>query len=129
MWITIGLILLYLLIPVFLIYLTKISSFLKQVGAVVLAYVVGLLFGNTGIIPSPGEKLESLLAGKRTFLPRDEFIEFMNSPGFIETDAVYNQIAQIQQSIMNYTILLAIPLLLLSLNLRKWLKEAHHAIL
>src|SRR5690554_2904017 len=100
MWITLLLLLFYLLVPVFLIYLTKISNTLKRIGAVVLAYVVGLLFGNTGIIPSPGEKLTEALAGKRTFLPREELQDFLAYPGFTDTDALYNQIAQVQQSVM-----------------------------
>jgi hypothetical protein len=109
MWITVVLVLFYLLVPVLLIYLTKISETLKRIGAVVLAYAAGLLIGNTGIFPSPGESLQKMLEGKRTFLPKDEFLEFMSQPGFLETDIVYNQIAQLQQNILNYTILLALP--------------------
>lgn len=129
MWITLLLVLFYLLVPALLIYLTKISETLKRIGAVVLAYVVGLLFGNTGIFPSPSEQLKTALGGKRSFLPGDELMEFMNNPGFTDTDVVYNQISQVQQSVMTYTILLALPLLLISLDLKKWLKHAHSALL
>ncbi len=129
MWITLLLILFYLLVPLFLIYLTKISETLKKIGAVVLAYAIGLLLGNTGIIPSPSENLARVLGGKRTYLPPDEFQEYMSLPGFIENDAVYNQIAHLQQSVLTYTILLALPLLLLSLDLRKWLKNAKNTFL
>lgn len=129
MWITIALILFYLLMPVLLIYLCKISTFLHRVGAVVLAYAVGLIIGNIGILPTASESLINLLGGKRNYLPEKEFIEFMNSPGFIESDIAYNLIAQVQESIMTYTILIALPLLLFSLNLRKWVKNARNTLL
>lgn len=129
MWITASLILFYLLVPVLLIYLTKISDTLKRIGAVVLAYIVGLLLGNIGIIPSPSENLMELLGGHRSFLPGDEFADYMNNPVFVETDAIYNNIAQLQDTIMTFTILLALPLLLFSLDMRKWLKQARSAFL
>lgn len=129
MWITVALILFYLLTPVLLIYLCKISNTLKRIGAVVLAYAVGLVAGNIGIFPTPGEELVNLLGGTRSFLPKAEFMEFMNSPGYLDTDFTYNMIAQLQDSIMNYTILIALPLLLFSLNLRKWLKNARSTVL
>jgi uncharacterized membrane protein len=129
MWITALLILFYLLVPVLLIYLTKISDTLKRLGAVVLAYLVGLLLGNIGIIPSPSEKLVELLGGHRSFLPAEEFMNYMKNPLFVETDLIYNNIAQLQDNIMTFTILLALPLLLFSLDLRKWLKHARSAFL
>ena len=47
----------------------------------------------------------------------------------MDTDFTYNMIAQLQDSIMNYTILIALPLLLFSLNLKKWLRNARSTIL
>lgn len=129
MWITLVLLLFYLLVPVLLIYLTKISETLKRIGAVVLAYATGLILGNSGIIPAPSESLVNALGGKRSFLPKEEFTEFMLLQGFIESDAIYNQIAQLQQNIMTYTILLALPLLLLSLDLKKWLRHTKSTLL
>lgn len=129
MWITVTLILFYLLTPVLLIYLCKISKTLKRIGAVVLAYAIGLVLGNIGILPAPSEGLVNLLAGKKSYLPKEELLGVVNSPGFLETDLTYNMIAQIQESIMNYTIIIALPLLLFSLNLRKWLKNAKSTML
>jgi uncharacterized membrane protein len=129
MWITILLILFYLLVPVLLIYLTKISETLKKIGAVVLAYAVGLIVGNIGILPVPSHALSRLLGGKRNFLPEEEFLKFMHSPDFSETDIAYNMVAQVQEAVMNYTILLALPLLLFSLNLQKWIKNARNTML
>lgn len=129
MWITITLILFYLLTPVFLIYLCKISKTLNRIGAVVLAYAIGLILGNIGILPTPSEGLISLLGGKKSYLPKEELLGVIGSPGFWESDLTYNMIAQVQESIMNYTILIALPLLLFSLNLRKWLKNAKSTML
>lgn len=129
MWITTLLILFYLLVPILLIYLTKVSNFLKRLGAVVLAYAIGLLFGNIGIIPAPSNALTEILGGKRSFLPEEEFLRFMNQPGFLNSDLIFNQVSQVQQSVMTFTILLALPLLLFSLNLRKWILQARSALL
>jgi uncharacterized membrane protein len=129
MWITIALILFYLLMPVLLIYLCKISNTLNRVGAVVLAYAVGLVLGNIGLLPAASDALVQVLGGTRAFLPEDELQEFMKTPGFTESDLTYNQIVQLQESIMNYSILLALPLMLFSLHLKKWLKNARNTLL
>ncbi len=129
MWISLSLILFYLLTPILLIYLCRISTLLNRIGAVVLAYAVGLVLGNIGILPAPGDMLVQLLGGTRTFLPENEFLAYMHSPEFSENDAVYNQIARLQDSVMSYAILIALPLLLFSLNLKKWLKNARSTLL
>ena len=129
MWTTIGLILFYLLTPILLIYLCKISNTLNRIGAVVLAYAIGLIFGNIGILPTPSDTLVQLLGGTQNYLPNGEFQNYMNSAAFVEGDATYNMIAQIQEAVMNYTILIALPLLLFSLHLKKWLKNAKSTLL
>jgi len=129
MWITIALVLFYLLMPVLLIYLCKISGTLNRIGAVVLAYAAGLVLGNVGLLPNASDALIQVLGGTRTFLPENELQKFMTNPGFRESDLVYNQIAQIQESVMNYTILIALPLMLFSLHLKKWLKNAKSTLL
>src|SRR5690554_8228497 len=100
MWITIALVLFYLLMPVLLIYLCKISNTLNRIGAVVLAYAVGLVLGNIGLLPTASDALIRVLGGTRTFLPENELQEFMKNPGFGESDLIYNQIAQIQESVI-----------------------------
>lgn len=129
MWITVSLILFYLLMPVLLIYLCKISNTFNRIGAVVLAYAVGLVLGNIGLLPTASDALIQALGGTRSFLPNGEFQEFMKNPGFVESDLVYNQIAQTQESVMNYTVLIALPLMLFSLHLKKWLKNARSTLL
>lgn len=94
-----------------------------------LAYAIGLVFGNIGILPTPSETLVQLLDGTRNYLPADEFQKYLNSSSFVESDATYNMIVQIQEAVMNYTILIALPMLLFSLHLKKWLKNARNTLL
>jgi len=128
MLITVSLIIFYLIAPVFLIYLCQISKTLNRIGSIVLAYALGLLAGNTGIFPSPGDRFRELL-GSRTVMPQDELMQYFGAGELTETDLIANQISSIQDTIITIVIPLAIPLLLFSLDLRKWLKLARGALL
>jgi uncharacterized membrane protein len=128
MWLIVTLILFYLLTPYLLISLCKKSSLLNRIGAVVLAYALGLVVGNIGIIPSPGEELRNYL-GSSTALPKAEILELIGSGKLTEYDFYVNQILHLQDLFMTFIIPLAIPLLLFSLDLRKWLKLAKGAVL
>ena len=128
MWIILLLILFYFAAPVFLIYLCKVSKTLNRIGAIVLAYALGLLIGNVGIFPTPSSMFRQLL-GTRTVMPGDEFTSLLNSGKLLESDILVNQIAQVQDILMTIIIPLAIPLLLFSLDLKKWIKLAKGAVL
>lgn len=128
MWITISLVVFYLLAPAILIYLTKISTILNKLGAVVLAYLLGLIVGNIGILPVASEGLKSLM-GVRSFIPKDEFLQYMADSKVTETDVLVNQVATVQDMLFTIIIPLAIPLLLFTLDLKKWIKLAKGAIL
>jgi uncharacterized membrane protein len=128
MWITISLILFYLFTPLLLIYLCNTYSFLNRVGTVVLAYLLGLIIGNIGIFPMPGSNFTELLAG-RSFMPSEELMKLFQTGNISESDIIANQIANIQDTIITIVIPLAIPLLLFSLDLRKWFKLARGAVL
>lgn len=128
MWTTILLIAFYLLTPAFLIWLTKKSNFLNRLGAVVLAYLTGLVFGNIGILPKASVAFKSLL-GTRVKMPDAEIQQLLNSGQITVTDLTVNQIAGLQDTLMTGTILVAIPLLLFSLDIKKWLKLAKGAVL
>ncbi len=124
----ISLVLFYFLVPILLIYLCKISSFLKRLGAVVLAYAFGLVAGNTGIIPSPGKEFRQFLMSDPS-LPNDVIHKLIENGQLQQSDLLVNQILSIQDIILTVTIGVAIPLLLFSLDLRKWLKLAKGAFL
>ena len=122
------LIIFYLALPVLIIYLTKKFSFLNRLGAVVLAYIAGLIFGNVGILPAGSSEFKKLL-GTRAHMPVDEFSQYFEMSVVTPLDETVNQISGIQDTLMTVLILIAIPLLLFSLDLKKWLKLAKGAIL
>ena len=128
MIVLISLVLFYFLIPFLLIYLCKISSVLKRIGAVVLAYAVGLIAGNTGLIPTPGAAFRSYLKTDPS-LPNEVLNKLIETGQLLPGDYLINQVLSLQDIIITIVIPLAIPLLLFSLELRKWLKLAKGAIL
>jgi hypothetical protein len=129
MWITIALLAAYFLMAALLIYLTHVSSFLRKAGAVVMAYAVGLIAGNTGLFPRPsrGFIAEAALQGKSS-LPEASLPDLLSAGKISETDLLVNQIASAQENLYSIVILIAIPLLLFSLDLRRWLRLAGEAI-
>ncbi len=127
-YMTILLVLFYFLFPVFIIYLTQKLTFLKKVGAVVLAYFFGLLLGNIGLIPRAGAEFRAILKDK-AYLPGEEVLHLLNQGLIDQTDILANQIASVQDDLITFVILFAIPLLLFSLDIKKWLKQAKEAFL
>lgn len=128
MIILISLFLFYFLTPVFLIYLTHISKTFNKIGAVVLAYIIGILAGNIGIIPRPSEAFRSIL-GSLKFLPSGDINKYLETGQITHSDFVLNQIGSTQDLIMSIAIPIALPLLLFSLDIKRWFKMAREAFL
>src|SRR5512133_410322 len=113
----------YLFFPVVIIWLCKRWSLLQKIGAIGVAYLFGLLLSGIGIFPDGSEQYKLALNG-RTALPDNE-IETLLSDGRITSDDIYaNQIANVQDTILSVVVLIAFPLLLFSMNIRRWLKVA-----
>lgn len=127
MLIALSLILFYFLAPVLLIYLTHISKTLNKIGAVVLAYALGLIIGNVGIFPRASDAMRTLLAGKAK-MPKEALMQHFDQGIISQSDLVWNQISGIQDLIMTIVIPMAIPLLLFSLDMKRWLKLAKGAL-
>lgn len=127
MVIAVTLLLFYFLTPILIIYLTHISNTINKIGAVVMAYGIGLLGGNIGLFPRPSEAYKMLVAGK-TALPKNELMEHFQAGAVTSGDLLVNQVSSTQDLIMTIVIPLAIPLLLFSLDLRRWLKLAREAM-
>lgn len=125
---TIALIVFYFGFPVLIIYATQKSSFLNKIGAVVLAYIFGLAIGNSGAFPKKSAALIAELHGS-TSMPASKVLDLFNQGMIPESDLTANRIAGIQEVLISVVILLAIPLLLFSLDIKKWLKLAHEAML
>ncbi len=128
MLLSISLIIFYFIVPVLLIYLTHISKTFNKIGAVVLAYAMGLLIGILGLFPKASPGLTAILAGK-SFLPKAEILNYLTAEKITESDVTLNNIRSIQDLIMSLAIPIALPLLLFSLDIRRWIKLAREAFL
>jgi uncharacterized membrane protein len=117
------LILFYFTFPLVIIYLCKKWSVLKKLGSIVLAYGFGLLIGSVGILPKGSDGYHLALQG-RLALPKAELETLVSEGKAVERDYTVNQIAQVQDMVPNIIIPLAFPLLLFSLNIKKWLRYA-----
>jgi uncharacterized membrane protein len=117
------LVLFYFTFPLVIIYMCKKWTILQKVGTIVLAYGFGLLIGSSGLFPKGSEEYKLALQG-RAALPGIE-VEKMISDGRIPVeDRFVNQIASVQDLIPSIIVPLAFPLLLFSLNIKRWLKYA-----
>ncbi len=117
------LVIFYLFFPALIIYATRKNTIVEKIGAVVIAYAVGLLLGNTGIFPHITDAYHTLLQG-RVAMPADEAARLFEQGRITAGDLLRNRIASVQDMITTITIPLAIPLLLFSLNIRKWFRLA-----
>lgn len=117
------LVIFYLLFPLLIIWLCAKWSIFKKLGSIVIAYGFGLVLGNIGILPSGSSEYLMLQEG-RAAIPADE-IELLYEEGRLdESDLYVNSIRSVQDLLTSIVIPLALPLLLFSLNIRKWLKYA-----
>jgi len=92
-------------------------------GSVAIAYGLGLFFGSIGILPARSEGFEVLL-GTNFMLPAEQAQSLFESGKITFDDLVRNKISALQSTLNDISVIIAIPLLLFSLNLRKWLKMA-----
>lgn len=113
----------YLLFPLLIIWLCKKWSLFAKLGSIVIAYGFGLILGNIGILPSGSSEYMILKEG-RAAIPASE-ISLLYEEGKVDDNDLYaNQISFIQDLLTTIVIPLAIPLLLFSLNIRRWFKYA-----
>jgi uncharacterized membrane protein len=117
------LILFYFTFPLFIIYICKRWSLLRKLGTIVLAYGFGLLLGSSGIFPEGSAQYKLALQGK-TALPAKEIEKLIGDGVIPEEDRFVNSIATVQDIVPSIVIPLAFPLLLFSMNMRRWLKYA-----
>jgi uncharacterized membrane protein len=117
------LVLFYFAFPLVIIYMCKRWSILKKLGSIVLAYGFGLFIGSVGIMPKGSEGYRASLQG-RAVLPKTELAILVSQNKAVEDDYYVNQIGQVQDLIPSVVIPLAFPLLLFSLNIKKWLRYA-----
>jgi len=117
------LVLFYLLFPVVIILICRHWTLAGKIGTIVIAYAIGLLIGTSGIFGEGSTEYKKALLG-RSSIPSAEMEVMMNEGRLTDDDIMVNKIKGIQDLIQTATILLAFPLILFSLNLRKWLMYA-----
>jgi len=119
----IVLVILYFAFPLVIIYMCRRWSFFKKIGSIALAYAFGLLLGTSGIIPKGSDGYYFALQGKIS-LSKTQMESLLASGTIREDDVFVNSIRNVQDMLTTIAIPLAFPLLLFSLNVKRWLKYA-----
>lgn len=117
------LVIFYFTFPVVIIYLCKRWTILQKIGTIVVAYAVGLLIGTCGLFPEGSDGYKLALQG-RASIPKAELSGMISQGKATENDIFVNQIGNVQDLIPTIVVPLAFPLLLFSLNIKRWLKFA-----
>lgn len=99
-----------------------------KLGSIVLAYGFGLIFGSIGIMPQGSDAYRLALQG-RAALPDTEIQALMASGTLNQDDDYVNSIATIQDLLISVIVPLSFPLLLFSLNIRRWLRFAREGFI
>lgn len=116
-------ILLYIIVPVLILVLTAKSKLANRVGAVLIAYGIGVVIGNIGWFPMPGLYLTEFIAVSDKVVLKDVLL--LEQQGLISSDDVLAyKVQSIQDLFLTITIPLSLPLLLFSLNVRVWFRMA-----
>ena len=88
-----------------------------------LAYGFGLLLGSIGILPQGSDAYHFALQG-RAALPETEMQTLLGSGTISQDDSYVNSIASVQDMLVSIIVPLSFPLLLFSLNIKRWLRFA-----
>ncbi|MDT8401188.1 MAG: DUF819 family protein [Bacteroidales bacterium] len=118
----------YVTFPLAIIALCKKWTFFKKLGTIVMAYFFGLIMGNVGILPKGSEAYRYALQG-RAVLPSGEIDELITTGALAQLDLFVNQVYGLQDLILTIIVPLAIPLLLFSLDIRRWFRLAGQGFL
>ncbi len=123
MFIQLILILIFFLAPILIIFITGRSKLANRIGAIIIAYGFGLLIGNIGFIPVPGNYLSSYLTNNQGVNLEDILLLF--DRGLIDAnDLLAYKISSLQNLVLTLTIPIALPLLLFSLKIKTWFRMA-----
>jgi uncharacterized membrane protein len=113
----------YLTFPMVIIYICRKWSLLQKIGTIGVAYLFGLILGSAGIFPEGSHQYKMALRG-RTSLPTEEIGTLIHTGKVTPDDEYVNQIATVRETIPSIAVIIAFPLLLFSLNIRRWRKFA-----
>ena len=116
----IALVLLYLIFPLVIILLCNKFSFFKKIGTIVLAYAFGLILGSSGLLPRGSDGYYEAQQG-RAVIPATEMQTLYEQGKISNDDFMVNSIANAQDLLTSVVVPLAFPLLLFSLNVKRWI--------
>ena len=122
------LIIFYFLFPLVIIYMCRRWSVLKKLGSIVLAYGFGLLLGSIGLLPRGSDAYRLALQG-RAAIPDTEMTALLAAGTISETDSFVNSIGSTQDLLVSVIVPLSFPLLLFSLNIKRWLHFAREGFI
>jgi uncharacterized membrane protein len=117
------LVLLYFSFPLVIIFMCRRWTILQKLGSIVLAYGFGIILGSIGVLPQGSEAYRLALQG-RAALPATEVQTLVDSGTISQGDIYVNSIASTQDTLVSIIVPLAFPLLLFSLNIRRWIRFA-----
>lgn len=117
------LVLFYLFTPLFILFLTRRYKFANQLGAVIIAYGLGLILGNIGLLPPKSVLLNELMLTQPD-ITIAEIQAMVQNNQLTNSDVWAIRIYQVRDMLMTVAILMAIPLLLFSTNIKQWKKVA-----
>jgi uncharacterized membrane protein len=120
------LLLFYLIVPILIIYLSQRYPLVNKLGAVAIAYGLGMFIGSIGIFPAASDAYLAFL-GSESSLDAEQAKQLFESGKITADDLTKNKISALQSNINDVTVAIAIPLLLFSLDLKKWFKRAGNA--
>ncbi len=120
----------FVFMPVLVLLLEGKYSAVKKVGAVLICYILGAVVGNIGIFPDASADYLLFMKelGSDAYMPFDKMKELLAQGIVTEQDVLRNKISFIQDWFTKLTVPIALPLILFSMDVRKWLKMAGSAI-
>jgi len=122
------LVIFYFTFPLVIIYLCKRWSVLEKLGSIVLAYGFGLILGSIGLMPQGSDGYRLALQG-RAALPKPEIEALLASGTITESDNYVNSVASAQDLLVSLIVPLSFPLLLFSLNIKRWFRFAREGFI
>jgi uncharacterized membrane protein len=113
----------YLFIPVFIIFLTHRYRIANKIGAIIIAYIIGLALGHSGIIPMGSASYHKLLNAE-TKATLGTLLDWQAQGLITGRDILLFKVRQLQDNLMSLAVLIALPLLLFSCNVKDWFRMA-----
>jgi uncharacterized membrane protein len=113
----------YILMPAIILYFCFKYPTLNKLGPVIIAYIIGILLGNVGILPSMGTFLNEFLVTNPKASP-EEVNGLLQDGLILQENLLSFRIYKLRDTLMSISILLAIPLMLFSTNIKQWKQMA-----